>query len=100
MRLCKSSKLVALEAIQQVRGPSTQKNPSVKEKTEYPTMGILGVLKDFAVGTSIHGLWFIVNPKSSSLKRITWSFAFIAALVYATHELNLAVICNNVFFKY
>ena len=63
-------------------------------------MGILGVLKDFAVGTSIHGLWFIVNPKSSSLKRITWSFAFIAALVYARHELNLAVICNNIYFKY
>ena len=70
------------------------------KKTEYPTMGILGVLRDFAAGTSIHGLTFIVDPKLSSLKRITWSFAFIAALVYARHELNLAVICNNMFFKY
>ena len=73
---------------------------SVGEKTEYPRMGILGVLKDFAAGTSIHGLMFIVDPKLSSLKRITWSFAFIAALVYARHELNLAVICNNIYFKY
>ena len=68
------------------------------KKTEYPTMGILGVLKDFAAGTSIHGLMFIVDPKLSSLKRTTWSFVFIAALMYATHELNLSVICNNIFF--
>ena len=71
---------------------------SVGEKTEYPRMGILGVLKDFAAGTSIHGLMFIVDPKLSSLKRTTWSFVFIAALMYATHELNLSVICNNIFF--
>ena len=71
---------------------------SVGEKTEYPRMGILGVLKDFAAGTSIHGLMFIVDPKLSSLKRTTWSFVFIAALMYATHELNLSVICNDIFF--
>ena len=69
------------------------------KKTEYPTMGIIGALKDFAAGTSIHGLTFIVDPKLSSLKRITWSFAFIAALVYARHELNLALICNNIRFS-
>ena len=92
MRLCKSSKLVALVAIQQLRGPILT--------AEYPTMGILGVLKDFAAGTSIHGLVFIVHQQSSKLKRITWSFVCIAALVYAIHELNLAVICNILFFKY
>ena len=58
-------------------------------------MGLLGVLKDFAAGTSIHGLMFIVDPKLSSLKRNTWSFVFIAALMYATHELNLSVICKK-----
>ena len=60
-------------------------------------MGILDVLKNFAAGTSIHGLRFIVHPQSSKLKRITWSFVFIAAVAYAIHELNVAVICNIIF---
>ena len=58
-------------------------------------MGFLDVLKNFAAKTSIHGLSFIVDPKSSSLKKITWALIFIAAMVYATQQLRLAVICNN-----
>ena len=57
-------------------------------------MGILEILQDFASGTSIHVLGFIVNPKTSKLKKITWAVIFIAAMMYATQELTLSVICN------
>jgi hypothetical protein len=57
-------------------------------------MGILEILQDFASGTSIHVLGYIVNPKTSKLKKITWAVIFIAAMMYATQELTLSVICN------
>ena len=55
-------------------------------------MGILQVLKDFASGTSIHGLTFIVQPQLSILKRISRAFIFTAAMVYATERLKIAII--------
>ena len=57
-------------------------------------MGILQVLIEFARGTSIHGLVFIVQPQLSTLKRITWAVIFIAAMVYATERLKIAIIGN------
>ena len=57
-------------------------------------MGILEVLIEFANGTSIHGLNFIVQPKLSTLKRITWAVIFICAMVYATERLKIAIIGN------
>ena len=57
-------------------------------------MGILEILQDFASGTSIHVLGYIVNPRTSKLKKIAWAVIFIAAIVYATQELTLAVTCN------
>ena len=58
-------------------------------------MAVLDVLKEFALKTSIHGLTFIAQPKLSTLTRVSWIYIFIAAMVYAGHELKLAVICKS-----
>ena len=58
-------------------------------------MSILQVLKDFAGGTSIHGLTFIVQPQLPIWKRVTWTLVFIAAMVYATERLHVAIIGKN-----
>ena len=57
-------------------------------------MGLLQVFKEFAAGTSIHGLTFLVQPHLSVLRRISWALIFIGALVYAGYQLNKSVICK------
>ena len=54
----------------------------------------MGILRDFARGTSIHGLGFIVEPKLPKITRFIWTLLFIGAMIYATLELRLAVICK------
>ena len=63
-------------------------------------MWLLDVFEDFAGGTSIHGLTFLIQSKLSAFTRITWAFVFIGAMVYASFQLKLAVICKfrTVFF--
>ena len=57
-------------------------------------MGLLQVLKDFAAGTSIQGLKYLVDPQLSLAKRVSWALIFIAALIYAGRQLNISVICK------
>ena len=57
-------------------------------------MGLLQVLKDFAGGTSIHGLTFLVQPQLSPAKRVSWALLFIGALIYAGRQMNISVICK------
>ena len=54
----------------------------------------MGILRDFARGTSIHGLGFIVEPKLPKITRVIWTLLFIGAMIYATLELRKAVICK------
>ena len=58
-------------------------------------MSILQVLKDFAGGTSIHGLTFIVQPQLPIWKRVTWTLFFIAAMIYATVRLQIQIISKH-----
>ena len=55
-------------------------------------MVVLKVLREFAVGTSIHGFTFLVSPKSSSRTKIIWAIAIIVALSYASWEMKNSVI--------
>ena len=55
-------------------------------------MGILLVLTHFASGTSIHGLTFIVQKRLPIWERVTWTLVFIAAMIYATERLHVAII--------
>ena len=48
----------------------------------------MGILRDFARGTSIHGLGFIVEPKLPKITRFIWTLLFIGAMIYATLELR------------
>ena len=57
-------------------------------------MGLLKVFKDFAATTSIHALTFLVNPQLSVVKRISWAFFIIGAVIYAGHQLNISVACK------
>ena len=57
-------------------------------------MGLLQVLKDFAAGTSIHGLTFLVQPQLSVVRRLSWALIFLGALIYAGRQLNISVICK------
>jgi hypothetical protein len=60
-------------------------------------MDILNTLKEFALGTSIHGLKFIAQSKLSTLKRTIWAFIFIGAMVYAVQEIRNAANCKIFF---
>jgi hypothetical protein len=55
-------------------------------------MVVLKVLREFAVGTSIHGFTFLVSPKSSSRTKIIWAIAIVVALSYASWEMKNSVI--------
>ena len=57
-------------------------------------MGLLQVLKDFAAGTSIHGLTFLVKPQLSVAQTICWGFVFTWALLYAGYQVDISVICK------
>ena len=58
-------------------------------------MAPLQLLKDFAEATSIHGLSFMVENKTSMAKRLTWFLLFLASVVYATLQLKTAITGNN-----
>ena len=58
-------------------------------------MGLLNVLKDFAGGTSIHGLKYLAQTQLSTLTRVTWAYVFLTAIIYASYQLKLAVICKS-----
>ena len=60
-----------------------------------PEMGILLVLTHFASGTSIHGLTFIVQKRLPIWERVTWTLVFIAAMIYATERLHVAIVGKN-----
>ena len=55
-------------------------------------MTVSKLLKDFADGTSIHGLCFMVEKKASLAKRLTWFLLFLASVVYASVQLKTAII--------
>ena len=55
-------------------------------------MVVLKVLREFAVGTSLHGFGFLVSPKSSSRTKIIWALSLIVAIVYASSEMRNSVI--------
>ena len=54
-------------------------------------MTVQKLLKDFADGTSIHGLCFMVEHQASIGKRVTWFLLFLASVVYATVQLKTAI---------
>ena len=45
-------------------------------------MGLLNVLKDFAGGTSIHGLKYLAQTQLSTLTRVTWAYVFLTLSFY------------------
>ena len=55
-------------------------------------MVVFKVLREFAVGTSIHGFSFLESPKSSSRTKIIWAIAIVVALSYASWEMRNSVI--------
>ena len=59
------------------------------------TKGLLEVLKDFAGGTSIHGLGFVVDRKKSLLTRCFWAIVFSSLIIYASIELRNSVLCKR-----
>ena len=54
--------------------------------------GLLQVLKDFALGTSIAGLKYLAQP--SLVTRVVWAIIIIFALIFAGIDLNKAVVCK------
>ena len=54
-------------------------------------MVVLKVLQEFAGGSSIHGLTFLVSPKSSSRTKIIWALLLVVAFMYATLEMKNSV---------
>ena len=58
-------------------------------------MGVVNVLKEFALGTSIHGLKFIAESRLSTLQRTIWAFFLIGAMVYAVQEIRNAANCKT-----
>ena len=60
-----------------------------------PEMGILQVLTNFASGTSIHGLTFIVQKRLPIWERVTWTLVFIGAMIYASERLHVAIVGKN-----
>ena len=57
-------------------------------------MGVVNVFKEFALGTSIHGLKFIAESRLTTLQRTIWAFVFIGAMVYAVQEIRNAANCK------
>ena len=45
-------------------------------------------IKEFCETTSVHGLSFIVNTKSSLIKRIAWFVIFLISISYAGIQLK------------
>ena len=59
------------------------------------TKGLLEVLKDFAGGTSIHGLGYVVDSKKSVITRFFWAIVFSSLIIYASIELRNSVLCKR-----
>ena len=59
------------------------------------TTGLLEVLKDFAGGTSIHGLAFVVDSKRSLKTRFFWAIVFSSLIIYASIELRNSILCKR-----
>ena len=59
------------------------------------TKGLLEVLKDFAGGTSIHGLAYVVDNKKSVKTRFFWAIVFSSLILYASIELRNSVLCKK-----
>ena len=55
-------------------------------------MVVQKALREFAGKTSIHGLAFLVSPKSSSRTKIIWAIAIVLPLTYASWELRESII--------
>ena len=49
---------------------------------------LLEPIKEFCETTSVHGLSFIVNNKSSLIKRIAWAVIFVISISYAGIQLK------------
>ena len=54
-------------------------------------MMLLNTVKEFCETTSVHGLSFIVNTKSSLIKRIAWGVIFFISLSYAGFQLKKSI---------
>ena len=48
-------------------------------------------LKDFCENTSVHGLVFVVDSKSSLLKRLAWMTIFLVSLSYAIMQIKESI---------
>ena len=60
-------------------------------------MGLISLLREFAKTTSLHGIGFCVQEKLSFTTRVSWAILFTIAVIWASLELRLAIICK--FFK-
>ena len=57
-------------------------------------MGVLQVFKDFAAGTNIVGLKYLVMPQLTVVMRVFWGFIIGSAVIFAGTELNKTVVCK------
>ena len=48
-------------------------------------------LRDFCKNTSVHGLRFVVETKSSILKRLAWMTIFLICLTYAIMQIKESI---------
>ena len=55
-------------------------------------MVVSKVLREFAGGTTVGGLKFLVDPKSSPITKIIWAIAIFVAFMYATLEMGNSVV--------
>ena len=58
--------------------------------------GLLQVFTDFAGGTAIHGLGFLVNKSYSVKEKLFWAVVFLTLLLYASLQLRVAVFCKYI----
>ena len=54
-------------------------------------MAVGATLKDFCENTSVHGLAFVVESKSSILKRLAWMTIFLMCLSYAIMQIKESI---------
>ena len=54
-------------------------------------MAVGVTLRDFCENTSVHGLAFVVESKSSILKRLAWMTIFLMCLSYAIMQIKESI---------
>ena len=54
-------------------------------------MAVGVTLRDFCENTSVHGLAFVVESKSSILKRLAWMTIFLMCLSYAIVQIKESI---------